>query len=122
MTQHIIDRLKFFSEAWDARCAEAVASCFTTNGTYAASVGPEPGERAVGRQGIQILLKKMFAHDKGVTSEVLQTIIMPTTAFWTWRYHRADGGVELGCDFFEFEDGLIKLKDAYRKQWLPESH
>ena len=107
-----LDRL---AAAWAARDADRVAALFAPDGVYAASVGPGPGTRAVGRAAIRDLAQRMFALDAGGASEVLERVPMPDGAFWRWRYTRPNGATTLGCDLVRVHGGLIVLKDAYRK-------
>lgn len=109
---HVLQRL---SDAWGRRDIEAVLACFSPDAEYYASVGPMPGELAKGHDGIRDLIRRMFRHDSGAAGCVGRPICTTSTAFWKWRYELPNGSTELGCDVFEFCDGKIVLKDAYRK-------
>ena len=113
----IIDLLNRFAAAWDARNVKQVIGCFAVDGAYFASIGERPGERAVGTLAIAKLVQRMFDADKGSTSQLSDTIIATDAAAWKWRYDFPDGSHVIGCDFFKFKDGLITLKDAYRKSF-----
>lgn len=102
-------------EAWRQRDVQGVLDCFAEDGEYHASVGPLPGARAKGHAEIGPLLEAMFHHDRGTSAEVSDLVTWPDAGSWTWRYTRADGSSELGCDRFHFRGDLIVLKDAYRK-------
>lgn len=110
--QILLDR---FSAAWSEKDAEKVANLFAPDGVYFASIGPEPGHRAVGRVAIKKLVAAMFAQDAGAQSQTSAPIMMEDAAFWTWQYDLPDGTTELGCDLLRLEGGYITLKDAYRK-------
>lgn len=107
--------LQRLSDAWERRDIEAVLSCFSLDAEYYASVGPLPGELAKGHVDIRQLVARMFSHDSGAVGFVGRPICTASAAFWRWRYELPDGSTELGCDFFEFREGEIALKDAYRK-------
>ena len=92
-----------------------MAAFFSPDGVYAASVGPEPGERAVGHDAICALVARMFAVDDGARMTLLDRVETETGAFWSWKYDLPDGTVELGCDHIMVSNGKITLKDAYRK-------
>lgn len=104
------------SKAWADGDANGVAGCFTPKGQYLSSIGPYPGDRATGREAIRELVSKMLHTDDAAQSNVSDIAIFGSRAVWKWRYDHADGRTSLGCDFFEFSDGLIVSKDAYRKQ------
>jgi hypothetical protein len=108
----LLDR---FAAAWDARNVDEVVDCFSIDGVYFSSMGPLPGQQASGHKEIRALLVVMFNLDKGALTSIFDVQINKKSASWKWRYLLADGRVELGCDFFEFENDRISLKDAYRK-------
>lgn len=104
-----------FAEAWQARDLDDVLACFHPNAVYFASVGPVPGEKAHGHTEIRDLIKRMFAHDTVISQSVGEPLFFEDAGFQTWTYRDAAGRETLGCDLFRFEEGLIVLKDAYRK-------
>ncbi len=108
-----------FAEAWRARDLDGVLACFHSNAIYFASVGPLPGEKAHGPTEIRDLIERMFAHDKGTDPSVGDPIFTGDSGIQTWVYRDAEGRETLGCDIFRFRDGLILLKDAYRKTYPP---
>jgi len=116
MVNSIEVQLNNLSDAWGRRDLDAVMKCFAPDAVYFASIGPCPGEKAEGHGEIRQLIEKMFASDAGTTSLIGYVEMMENSAFWTWRYEHPNGELELGCDFFRFEETLITLKDAYRKQ------
>ena len=60
--------------------------------------------------------RKMIALDNA-NGQISEPIISGNTAFHTWIYTSKDTRevIAKGCDIFQFENGLIALKDAYRK-------
>jgi len=120
MSSCIRQQLDVFSAAWARRDLNGVMACFADDAVYSASIGPEPGERAEGQHRIRQLVARMFALDGNTVTQIDRLQVSTSTAFWTWRYCRPGHNDEFGCDFFEFNDGLITLKDAYRKtSYLP---
>lgn len=109
-----------FSEAWAARDLEGVQVCFHRDAIYFASVGPLPGEKAQGHSEIRELVRRMLAHDATASQTVSEPIIAGDAAFQTWTYRDANGRETPGCDLFRFREGLIVLKDAYRKTHIPQ--
>ncbi len=114
--RQINDLLDRFLIAWRERDLNDVMSMFAEDCIYRASVGPEPGETCRGQKEVRSLVKKMFKLDAESEATVASQIIgAQSCAAWKWTYRFKDGTVEYGCDFFEFRDGKISLKDAYRK-------
>lgn len=104
-----------FAEAWSTKRLDDVVALFDENGTYFASMGPGPGQKAIGHSEIRALVTTMFAVDQGAVAKTSDPIIFADGAFWTWEYKMPNGDIELGCDFLRVKDGKITLKDAYRK-------
>ena len=107
--------LNEFAVCWAARDVERVVNLFTEDGVYSASIGPEPGVTCRGREDIKDLVQHMFRVDEGSKSKMEEPMIAGDRAAWRWEYEFADGSRAIGCDFFEFRDGKIASKDAYRK-------
>ncbi|QUL37633.1 nuclear transport factor 2 family protein [Erythrobacter sp. JK5] len=114
--QQIRSVMARLSEAWADGDADGVARCFAADGRYLSSIGPNPGGRAIGREAIKGLVCSMLRTDDTVQSTISDLTIFGSSAVWKWRYDHSDGRMSLGCDLFEFADGLIVSKDAYRKQ------
>lgn len=105
-----------FRTAWAAGDPARAAACFAEDGEYRASVGPRPGSVALGRKAIATLISEMLAHDSSCATEIDDLLIGDGHASWVWTYHQPDGPPAIGCDLFTFTaDGLIAVKDAYRK-------
>jgi len=114
------DLLARFGEAWGAGDVDAIMACFHSNAVYFASVGPEPGEEAKGTAAIRQAVQNIFEHDGEVSQTVSAPVFFADMAFWSWTYRHLSGAEVRGCDLFKFKDGLILLKDAYRKTY-PET-
>jgi ketosteroid isomerase-like protein len=115
MTKSSDELLETFAKAWDSRDVETVVSCFSDDGIYYASVGPDPGEKAVGRDAIRQLVKRMFEHDTGAKTQIVDRRVGPSGGYWTWIYTLSNGDIERGCDIISIDSGHVTLKDAYRK-------
>lgn len=106
----ILERL---NAAWSERNVDGVRACFHPEGQYASSLlhhGSAQGPRAIGN-----LAATLFDRDQHAMGTVTASFVADDYAWWTWRYEFADRPPELGCDLFQFTDGLITMKDAYRK-------
>lgn len=113
--------LNDFADAWNRHDVEAIVSMMTPDAVMLASAGPlalgqgMKGHEAL-RSGIADLFKAMpdarwngashfVSGNRGVTE-------------WVFTATRSDGSkVETpGCDIFTFRNGLIAVKDSFRKQ------
>lgn len=121
MRQKNRQKLSDFSRYWSERNLDGVVGCFTLNGVYDASVRVPLFGPAKGHSEIRALVREMFEHDAAATSTISNTIVGVTLGSWTWRYDQPNGDTAFGCDLFEFRDGLIHRKDAYRKLTLLKS-
>lgn len=119
--------LAAFSDAWTRRDLEALMSHVTDDCVYSASVGPEPGQTWSGREQVREGFALMLAFDTGQERhEEENPIIAGTRGAATWSFTGAgpDGKVltTRGCDIYEFRDGKIARKDAFRKVYQAEGH
>ena len=110
-----------FADAWKRHDADAILSMMTPDCVMVLSAGPDAdGRRLSGAAAVHAATVEAFkampdaqwtgakhfiAGNRGVTQ-------------WTFTATRPDGSkvVSVGCDVFEFRDGLIAVKDSYRKQ------
>lgn len=110
-----------YQQAWTDGDIEAIVAMMTPDGLYEASFGPEPwGRRFVGRDAIRAALEAMHAaterrpsHDYG------DRFLFGVNGFSTWTSTSTapDGTTSTvhGADFYEFRDGLVSKKIAFRK-------
>jgi len=116
-----VELLDKFANAWNRHDVETIVSMMTPDAVLLMSGGPTSEGRRVGgreelRNAISGLFKSMpdaqwshakhfIAGDRGVTQ-------------WVFTATRPDGSKAeaKGCDVFTFRDGLIAVKDSYRKQ------
>jgi ketosteroid isomerase-like protein len=112
--------LDAFADAWNRHDSAAIVAMMQPDAVMCFSVGPDrDGARAEGRAAIQAAADAFFARlpdarwngarhfvagDRGVSE-------------WTFTATMPDGTrLEAnGCDVFHFKDGLIAVKDSYRK-------
>lgn len=119
--------LAAFSDAWTRRDLEALMSHVTDDCVYSASVGPEPGRTWSGKEQVREGFALMLAFDTGQERhEEENPIIAGTRGAATWSFTGAgpDGTVltTRGCDIYEFRDGRIARKDAFRKVYQADGH
>ena len=119
--QTTIDFLDRFADVWNRHDVQAIVSMMTPDAVMLMSGGPTAEGRSVsGREALLSDISAFFqsmpdaqwrnarhfiAGDRGVTQ-------------WTFTATRTDGSKvdSMGCDVFTFRDGLIAIKDSYRKQ------
>lgn len=103
-----------FAKAWATRDMKALLSCLTDDVVYSASVGPEPGATYRGKRDAGEGFELIMAHDGSGSMEVTHTVFIADRAYAEW-VHRGPLGEVRGIDLLVFRDGLIAVKDAYRK-------
>jgi rhodanese-related sulfurtransferase/ketosteroid isomerase-like protein len=112
-------RLRQFGAAWARADLDALMGFVTDDCTYLASVGPEPGTTYRGREEVRRGFAAMLAYDRGRERHAGTVVVAGDTGFAEWSFTETttDGGGRLirGCDLFQFRDGQISKKDAYRK-------
>lgn len=112
--------LQAFAEAWNRHDIDALMAFMAEDCVFEASAGSDVfGTRYVGRDSVRAGFAEVWAtypdaqwsnarhfvhEDRGVSE-------------WTFTGTREDGTrIEVqGCDLFTFRDGMISLKDSYRK-------
>src|SRR5579884_2724107 len=113
--------LKQFGEAWNAGDIDTLISMITDDGVYCASVGPEPGTTFVGKAAVREGFLAMLAFDSGGLPRAGTPYIAGSVGVSEWSYlFRAASDAEFevrGCDIFEFRNGRISRKDAFRKSF-----
>ena len=107
--------IRVFDDAWNRADLDTLMSLITDDCVYSASVGPEPGTTYVGRDAVRRGFLEFLAFDselEGRGGAIYLADGDRVIAHWSY----IDGAREIrGIDVFEFEGGLIKRKDAYRK-------
>jgi ketosteroid isomerase-like protein len=111
-----------YLRAWSTSNVDEICAMTHPEGVYEASFGPHPwGNRFVGPEGVRAGLEAMHAAstNRSSTHEYHHTYLYGDLAFarWTSAFVDKDGneGTVEGADFFEFKEGLVLKKLAYRK-------
>jgi taurine dehydrogenase small subunit len=115
------ERLAEALAAWNTHDAERVLAHFTDDCTYHASFGPDLlGRSYAGRSEVLEGVRNFFERFPDGRFEETEVFVAGDrgAAEWTFVATEADG-TELrvrGCDLFEFDGELIRIKNAFRKQ------
>ena len=114
-----LQRLQQFSAAWAAGDLDALMSYMTDDCVYYASVGPEPGSTYRGRVEVRRGFAAVLVYDRGRECHDGAAFINGNVGVAEWSFYEKapDGTGRLirGCDIFEFAEGKIRKKDAFRK-------
>jgi ketosteroid isomerase-like protein len=111
-----------YLRAWSTSNVDQIAAMTHPEGVYEASFGPHPyGNRFVGPAEVKAGLETMHAAStkRSSTHEYHDIHLHGNRGFARWTSDFVDkdgkaGSVE-GADFFEFKEGLVLAKLAYRK-------
>jgi hypothetical protein len=108
--------LENFTKAWADKDMHALSQCLSDDIIYKASIGPNLGETWYGKDDVLAGIIKIIAYDDA-DREISPPVICDNKAFHTWVYTSKTTGkvIAKGCDIFHFKNGLICIKDAYRK-------
>lgn len=104
-----------FAKAWSDQNIDEIATFFTDDCIYKASVGPEPGVTYVNKENVMKGIKHMIDHDSGGESFVDNLKVFNDFGVWEWVYVFKDKPAIVGCDLFEFKKNHIKMINAFRK-------
>ena len=109
-----------FGTAWLAKDVDALMALVTDDCVYAASVGPEPGTTFRGREVVRAGFEQLLAYDAQAENRGGESFVAGDRGFAAWEYLYTDPATGAtrsvrGCDRFEFRDGKIAVKDAFRK-------
>lgn len=110
-----------YQQAWSDCDAETIAAMMTPDGLYEASYGSQPwGERYEGREAIRTHLQNTWADPANRSRHVYgDRYLLGNRGFAEWTSTPPDaddpGETVHGADFYEFRDGLVAKKIAYRK-------
>ena len=105
-----LERLARFGDAWRRKDVEALMEFMTDDCEFRASVGPEPGTTFRGRDDVRRGFELMLRDDEQAEARSGHAFIDGDVGVAQWSF-----GDVRGCDVFEFDGDLIKVKDAYRK-------
>lgn len=126
-TQTTVDLafLERYQQAWSDGDEDRIVEMMTPDGVYEASYGPEPfGRRYVGREDIRAGVLRGKGLFPGGHSDHYETHLFGNHGFARWTSSRIgpDGSTidVQGCDFYEFRDGLVSRKIAFRKSFVAD--
>ena len=120
-----LEFLERYQQAWSDGDADTIVAMMTPDGVYEASYGPEPwGRRYAGREEIRAGVIRGKELYPGGHSDHYDTYLFGNHGFARWTSSRPgpDGSkVDVqGCDFYEFRDGLVSRKIAFRKSFVAD--
>ena len=116
-----IERATEFGAAWNSRNADLVASFFTDDGAYYASVGPDAlGKSYIGKEAIRRGVQAFFDRFPDGKFENLKVVVAGDIGTFEWDFVATDANGQLvrtaGCDLLEFVGDKVSKKNAFRKQ------
>ena len=108
-------------DAFNAHDVARVVSFFADDGEMLLAAGPDAwGTRLAGREAIAEGLAARFAAVPDIRWSDGRNWVFGDKALSEWRVTGtpvAGGRVDcMGCDLWEFRDGLVRCKDTYYKQ------
>jgi uncharacterized protein (TIGR02246 family) len=114
-------RAEEFGAAWNSGNADLVASYFTEDGVYHASVGPDAlGKSYIGRDNVRRGVQAFFDRFPGGKFENLKVAVAGDIGTFEWDFVTTDSSGQkvrtAGCDLLRFVDDKIAIKNAFRKQ------
>ena len=116
-----IDFLDRFAHAWNLHDVETIVSMMTLDAIFLMNGGATvEGRRVSGREELRKDISAFFKSMPDARWNEAKHFIVGDLGVtqWVFTATRSDGSkVESkGCDVFTFRDGLIAVKDSYRKQ------
>ena len=116
--------LQAFADAFNRHDADAIMSFMTDDCVFQASAGPNvDGARFEGQAAVRAAFVDVWTTFPDANwGDAKHFIDGPRgVSEWTFTGTRADGTrVEVyGCDLFHFRDGLIEVKNSFRKNRPP---
>ena len=118
--------LKSFGQAFNRHDADALISMMTEDCVFRMTMGATPGGNEVkGREAVREAFLQTFANfpDARWIPRAPDFVVGSRgVSEWTYQATRKSDGVRFemaGVDIFTFRDGLIAVKDAFRKERLP---
>jgi quercetin dioxygenase-like cupin family protein/ketosteroid isomerase-like protein len=113
--------LERFADAWNAHDLEALMACMAGDCEFLAAAGPgADGMVHKGQQAVRAAYAAIFEAYPESTWNNARHVVCGDRGFSEWRFLGADrhgARVEVdGCDLFEFDGELIRVKNSFRKQ------
>lgn len=118
MTKQLLDE---FAAAWNAHDVDRLLACMTEDAVFYGAAGPgADGTACRGRSGLSEAFAAIFRAYPDATWSHPVHFIDGDRALTEWTFSGTGAGgrrVEVrGCDVFRIHDGLIAVKDTFRKQ------
>lgn len=115
------ERAAEFGAAWNSRSADLVASFFTDDGEYHASVGPDAlGKSFYGKEEVRRGVQAFFDRFPNGKFENLKVTVAGNIGTFEWDFITTDENGRrvrtAGCDLLEFVGDKVSKKNAFRKQ------
>jgi len=115
-----LERATEFGSAWNSGDPDLIASFFTDDGIYHASVGSEHlGKTFVGKDEIKKGAKVFFDRFPGGRFENLKVVVSGNIGTFEWDFVASDATGKsvtiAGCDLLEFRGDMVVKKNAFRK-------
>lgn len=114
-----LQHLRAFDNAWAQKDVATLMQFMTDDCEYHASIGPDPGERFVGREEVRRGFQTMLTRTEGTTTLPTKLYFCGDIGIAEWAYSHVNSSNETiiirGCDLFEFAGSKIKVKNAFRK-------
>jgi ketosteroid isomerase-like protein len=112
--------LSRFVKAWNDHDVDTLMDCMANECAFHASSGPDAvGKRYEGRPAVRAAFAAVFETFPEAAWTRGRHLVVGDRGLSEWRFvgrDRNGGEVEVdGCDLFEFDGALIRLKDSYRK-------
>jgi len=110
-----------FADAWNAHDVEELMRCMAADCEFRASAGTEAcGTMHKGREAVRAAYAAVFEAFPDASWNNPRHFVAGDRGFSEWRFAGSDkrgGRVEVdGCDLFEFDGDLIRVKNSLRKQ------
>jgi len=110
-----------FMTSWIDGNLEGVMSVMADDAVFVATTGPEPGRSFRGLDEIGRLFASLVSRSSPTRMRVESTFVVGDTAIVLWTTtdttKKAAEATMKGLDVFRVRNGLIVLKDAYRKSY-----
>ncbi len=117
-----IEYLDEICQEFNRQDVDAILSHFATDCVWLMARGPNSpeGRRCVGKEEIGTVLRKRYVEIPDMRwEEMRHWVCDETKAISEWVVRGTPGSGEafeyLGCDLWEFKDGLVTKKDTYWK-------
>jgi ketosteroid isomerase-like protein len=115
------ERAEEFGAAWNSGNADLVASFFTEDGVYHASVGPDAlGKSFIGTDNVRRGVQAFFDRYPDGRFENLKVVVAGDIGTFEWDFVTTDSNGQkvrtAGCDLLQFVGDKVAIKNAFRKQ------